>query len=153
MAANLQNCPPSFLLARTFGECPPIFTSSQRAGGGEGKGGGVQNRRNIAWQSIYPGSGLYYQRNFASETYIPIFYIEEKSRDLFHHRIVRVLSFFSSRRNWDSPNPSPAGECAPPPPPWFRGEGHTRGLANERGGWRDKIKIKMFIFPLDDTCI
>jgi hypothetical protein len=22
---------------------------------------------------------------------------------------------FSSRRNWDSPNPSPAGECAPPP--------------------------------------
>jgi hypothetical protein len=25
-----------------------------------------------------------------------------------------VLSFFSSRRNWDSPNPSPAGECAPP---------------------------------------
>ncbi len=28
----------------------------------------------------------------------------------------RVLSFFSSRRNWDSPNPSPAaaGKCAPP---------------------------------------
>ncbi len=23
-------------------------------------------------------------------------------------------SFFFSRRNWDSPNPSPAGECAPP---------------------------------------
>jgi hypothetical protein len=22
---------------------------------------------------------------------------------------------FSSRRNWDSPSPSPAGECAPPP--------------------------------------
>jgi hypothetical protein len=27
----------------------------------------------------------------------------------------------SRRRNWDSPNPSPAGECAPPPR--FRGEG------------------------------
>jgi hypothetical protein len=30
----------------------------------------------------------------------------------------RVLSFFSGRRNWwnwDSPNPSPAGECALPP--------------------------------------
>ncbi len=40
-------------------------------------------------------------------------------------RVGRVLSFFSSRRNWDSPNPSPAGECAPPPP-WFWGEGHTR---------------------------
>ncbi len=24
----------------------------------------------------------------------------------------KVLSFFSSRRNWDSPNPSPADECA-----------------------------------------
>ncbi len=42
------------------------------------------------------------------------------------HRVGRVLSFFSNRRNWDSPNPSPAGECSPPPPPlWFRGEGHT----------------------------
>ncbi len=35
---------------------------------------------------------------------------------------------FSSRRNWDSPNPSPAGACAPPL--WFRGEGHTR--------WRER---------------
>ncbi len=31
----------------------------------------------------------------------------------------------SSRRNWDSPNPSPAGEC-PPPSSCFWGEGHTR---------------------------
>jgi hypothetical protein len=30
------------------------------------------------------------------------------------HRVDRVLSFFSSRPNWDSPNPSPAGECVPP---------------------------------------
>ncbi len=45
------------------------------------------------------------------------------------HRVGRVLSFFSSRRNWDSPNPAPAGECAPPPRFW--GEGHTRG--RERG--------------------
>jgi hypothetical protein len=30
------------------------------------------------------------------------------------HRVRRVLSFFSSRRNWDSPNPSPARECPPP---------------------------------------
>jgi hypothetical protein len=29
------------------------------------------------------------------------------------HRVGRVLSFFSSRRNWDSPDPSTAGECAP----------------------------------------
>jgi hypothetical protein len=31
------------------------------------------------------------------------------------HRVGRVLSFFSSRRNWNSPNPSPAGEFPPPP--------------------------------------
>ncbi len=40
------------------------------------------------------------------------------------HRVGRVLSFFSSRWNWDSPNPSPARECAPHP--LVRGEGHTR---------------------------
>jgi hypothetical protein len=41
------------------------------------------------------------------------------------HRVGRVISFFSCPRNWDSPTPSPAGECASPPL-WFRGEGHTR---------------------------
>jgi hypothetical protein len=40
------------------------------------------------------------------------------------HRVGRVLSFFSSRRNWDSPTPSPAGECAPSP--WSGGRGHIR---------------------------
>jgi hypothetical protein len=34
----------------------------------------------------------------------------------YSHRVGRVLSFFSSRRNWDSPTPLAAGECAPPPP-------------------------------------
>ena len=29
------------------------------------------------------------------------------------HRVDRVLGFFSSRPNWDSPTPSPAGECVP----------------------------------------
>jgi hypothetical protein len=33
------------------------------------------------------------------------------------HRVGRVLSFFSSRRNWDSPNHLSAGKYAPPPPP------------------------------------
>ncbi len=48
------------------------------------------------------------------------------------HRVGRVLSFFSSRRNWDSPTPLAAGECAPLPP--FDpggGGGHTR--LRERG--------------------
>jgi hypothetical protein len=46
-----------------------------------------------------------------------------------NHRVGRVLSFFSSRLNWDSPNPSPVHECGPPP---FGsgGEGHTR--------WRER---------------
>ncbi len=38
------------------------------------------------------------------------------------HRVGRVLSFFSSRRNWDSPPPLAAGECAPPTL-WSGGEG------------------------------
>jgi hypothetical protein len=44
------------------------------------------------------------------------------------NRVGRVLSFFSSRRNWDSPTPNPAGES---PPPLVRGGGHTR--LRERG--------------------
>ncbi len=35
-----------------------------------------------------------------------------------------MLSFFSSRRNWNSPTPLAAGECAPPP--FDPGGGHTR---------------------------
>jgi hypothetical protein len=31
------------------------------------------------------------------------------------HRVGRVLSLFSSHRNWDSPIPLGAGECAPSP--------------------------------------
>jgi hypothetical protein len=38
---------------------------------------------------------------------------------------------FLKSRNWDSPNPSPAGECAPSPPPVFGGGEHS--LARE--GW------------------
>ncbi len=40
------------------------------------------------------------------------------------HRVDRVLGFFSSRRYWDSPPPSP--QASVPPPFWFQGEGHTR---------------------------
>jgi hypothetical protein len=45
------------------------------------------------------------------------------------HRVGRVLSFFSSRRNWYSPNPSPAGESAP-----VLGGGHTRWRVR---GWEN----------------
>ncbi len=40
---------------------------------------------------------------------------KETIKECGKHRVGRVLSFFSSRRNWDFPNPSPAGECAPSP--------------------------------------
>jgi hypothetical protein len=46
------------------------------------------------------------------------------------HRVDRLLlSFFFSRRNWDIPTPSPAGECVSPL--WLGGGGT---LAKGRGG-------------------
>jgi hypothetical protein len=44
------------------------------------------------------------------------------------HREVRPRSTYDysvcpPRRNWDSPNPSPASECEIPPPPWTKGWG------------------------------
>jgi hypothetical protein len=52
------------------------------------------------------------------------------------HRVGRVLSYFSSRRNWDSPNPSPAGGVVPP---WLWGSGT---LAGERGVGRVPIPTR-----------
>jgi hypothetical protein len=45
------------------------------------------------------------------------------------HIVDRVLSFLSSRPNWDPLAPSLAGECVPPPFGWGGGGGHT--LAGE----------------------
>ncbi len=47
-----------------------------------------------------------------------------------------MLSFFSSSRNWDSPNPSPADQYAPP------GSGGRGILAGERGVRRDPIPTR-----------
>ncbi len=54
-----------------------------------------------------------------------------------HHRVDRVLGFFSSRLNWDLPAPSHAGECVSPL--CFRG-GDT--LARGRGGGRVPIRTR-----------
>ncbi len=48
------------------------------------------------------------------------------------HRVDRVMGFFSCCPNRDSPTPSPAGECVPPP--LVRGGGGFT-LACGRGGW------------------
>jgi hypothetical protein len=48
------------------------------------------------------------------------------------HRVDKVLSFFSSRPNWEPPPPLKHTQAHVPPPPfWFRGEGHIR--LRERG--------------------
>jgi hypothetical protein len=52
-------------------------------------------------------------------------------KDGVHHRADRVLSFFSSRPNWDTPIPSPAGECVPP---FFGSGGRTHSLGREEVG-------------------
>jgi hypothetical protein len=60
----------------------------------------------------------------------------DSSRQSFHsqkHRVDRVLSFFSSRRNWDSPPPTPQA-CLGPPLLWFRGEGHKIACGRGAGG-------------------
>ncbi len=47
------------------------------------------------------------------------------------HRVGRVLSFFSSRPNWDSLSPLAAGECDPPT---FGKGGRAHSLAGEELG-------------------
>jgi hypothetical protein len=49
----------------------------------------------------------------------------------FPNRVGSVLSFFSSRRNWDSPITSPPGEYAPPP---FGSGGGAHSLPREGVG-------------------
>jgi hypothetical protein len=61
--------------------------------------------------------------------------------------VSQSAKLFSSRRNWDSPNPSPAGDCAPPP-----GSGGRGTLAGEREGLgesqfrRGNIHLVLFIY-------
>ncbi len=54
------------------------------------------------------------------------------------HRVDRVLSFLSSRPNWDSPTPSHAGECVPPS--LVPGGGGEGTLASRRGSGRSQFQ-------------
>jgi hypothetical protein len=56
--------------------------------------------RTNAMLYVYDRTNIFLQKQF-------------RSIDMLRHRVGRVLSFASSRWNWDSPNPSPARECAP----------------------------------------
>ncbi len=57
--------------------------------------------------------------------------LREALRKIYPH--LRVLSLFSSRWNWDSSTPSPAGECAPR-------SGGRGTLACGRGGGRSQFR-------------
>jgi hypothetical protein len=65
-----------------------------------------------------------------SDPELALLFVFSTPHNTASHRVGRVLSFISSRRNWDSPHPSPAGECGPP-----FGSGGRGTLAGERGGW------------------
>jgi hypothetical protein len=49
----------------------------------------------------------------------------------FKAHYTQSAKLFSSRRNWDSPNPSPPGKCAPP---FGSGGWGMHSLAREGGG-------------------
>jgi hypothetical protein len=66
-------------------------------------------------------------------------YSRKRNEKLENPQSRQSVSFFSSRRKWDSPNPSPAGECALPPPP---GSGGRGTLAGERGVGRVSIPTR-----------
>jgi hypothetical protein len=74
-----------------------------------------------------------------SVTYVTIAcrQVSRPAVDEFEGRLCQTISFYQStyiyrashmspRRNWDSPNPSAASECALPPTPGQKGAGHTR---------------------------
>ncbi len=76
----------------------------------------------------------------------------------YTHRVGRVLSFFSSRRNWDSPTPRPLASV--PSPPLLGGEGHThwreRGVGESQFRRGDIHCGTLYIYVLCDytpTCV
>jgi hypothetical protein len=68
------------------------------------------------------------QRNLGTIINQTVYILQHDSRV---DRVDRGLGVFSSRPNRDTPTPSSAGECVPPPP-LFQG-GHTRLLERRRG--------------------
>ncbi len=71
----------------------------------------------------------------AREKMIDEFLTKVTPKESVEHRVDRVLSFISSRWNWDSP--SHAGERVPPPP---RGSGGGGILACGRGGGESQFR-------------
>jgi hypothetical protein len=59
---------------------------------------------------------------FSGEKKLFVYFVLNKSAAVpVYHRVDRVRGLFSSRPHWNSPTPSPAGECVPPPFGWGGG--------------------------------
>jgi hypothetical protein len=102
---------------------------------------------------VYKGYFTYYNEQYEQIAVSPIYLYYSRGTVLYciqqfvlgkeniyytNHRLGRVLSFFPSRLYWDSPTPSPADECAPPP----FGSGRRGTLAGERGGGRVPVPTR-----------
>ncbi len=75
-----------------------------------------------------PAAGIYEMYS----TYVHLQYHEWQAANYSITQGRNNAKLFSSRRNLDSPNPSHAGECAPPTPRFWGGGAHS--LARERLG-------------------
>jgi len=93
------------------------------------------------------GGGNFYSTTFTDKTLST------------YHRVGRELSLFSSRRNWDSPNPSPEGECALLPPisgrrgalAGTRGDGSVQIQTSEHTLWYSLyIRTLWYLYKKDD---
>jgi hypothetical protein len=82
--------------------------------------------RQEAGSFMYWGSDLDPIQTFVRYSVLSLYFDIIRLSLLVNHRVGRVLSFFSSHRNWDSPTPLAAGECAPPP---FGPGGRAHSLA------------------------
>ncbi len=84
-----------------------------------------------AWADGF-GWALDNQLLYRKDIYVPDSWALRAQPEIHGQNVDRVLSFFSSRPNWDSPTPSPGGEC--PPPPLVPGEGDTLTAGEGVGG-------------------
>jgi hypothetical protein len=80
-------------------------------------------------------------------------------KNIFFHRVDTVLSFSSSRWNWDTPTPSPADECAPPLVPGGGahslvggGGGGMEGPISDAGTYTVVLYVYMY-FVASSICI
>ncbi len=80
---------------------------------------------------LYSGNSLFLYNFYVSEAGTLGHSCSSTRAQRFYHRVGRVLSFFSSRRNWDSPTPQP--QASVPTHPLVLGGVGAHSLAGK--GW------------------